>query len=104
MIVLYSRVTEEVVNETEKNLGDENPAGEEGAGDGNKETAANEAEEKEPEDKVKAFSFFFPSLTSVYLESLTLNLYLLSTEAYIIFEGRKGLTVPVRGFLFVFSP
>ena len=46
------RVTEEVANETEKNVGDENLAGEEGAADGNKESPANETEEKEPEDKV----------------------------------------------------
>lgn len=45
-------MTDEVVNETEKTLGDEKPAVEEDATDGNKETPANEAEEKEPEDKV----------------------------------------------------
>ncbi|PON99730.1 Hyaluronan/mRNA-binding protein [Trema orientale] len=47
----FAPVTEEAVKETEKNLTDENPAVEEGAADGNKETAANEPEEKEPEDK-----------------------------------------------------
>ncbi|XVF22833.1 hypothetical protein REPUB_Repub12eG0205100 [Reevesia pubescens] len=46
-----AQVTEEVVNEGEKNLGDEKPAGEEEAGDANKESPANEPEEKEPEDK-----------------------------------------------------
>ncbi|KAF3445591.1 hypothetical protein FNV43_RR10767 [Rhamnella rubrinervis] len=45
-----SQVTE-TVNEPEKNLGDDKPAGEEGAADGDKETPAGEPEEKEPEDK-----------------------------------------------------
>lgn len=45
-------MTEEVANETQKNLSDEKPAGEEDAADGNKESPANETEEKEPEDKV----------------------------------------------------
>ncbi|ESW11640.1 hypothetical protein PHAVU_008G047300 [Phaseolus vulgaris] len=45
-----TETTEEVVNETEKNLGDEKPAVEEVA-DGNKDSPANETEEKEPEDK-----------------------------------------------------
>ncbi|XP_027363937.1 RGG repeats nuclear RNA binding protein A-like isoform X2 [Abrus precatorius] len=46
-----AQVTEEV-NETAKNLGDEKPSGEDDvAADGNKESSANEAEEKEPEDK-----------------------------------------------------
>lgn len=49
---MFLRVTEEVANETEKNLGEEKPAGEEEAADVSKETPANEAEEKEPEDKV----------------------------------------------------
>ena len=40
------------MNETEKNLGDDKPAVEEDVADGNKESPANEAEEKEPEDKV----------------------------------------------------
>ncbi|WJX91794.1 hypothetical protein P8452_73523 [Trifolium repens] len=45
-------VTEEVSNETEKNVAEEKPAGEEdAAAEGNKETPAIEAEEKEPEDK-----------------------------------------------------
>jgi plasminogen activator inhibitor 1 RNA-binding protein len=44
-------VTEEAVNETEKNVGDEKPVGEEDAPDSNKENPANETEEKEPEDK-----------------------------------------------------
>lgn len=46
------RVTEEVADETEKNLGDEKPAGEEDAAEGNKDSPANENDEKEPEDKV----------------------------------------------------
>ncbi|CAL5354352.1 unnamed protein product [Camellia sinensis] len=47
-----SRVTEEVVNEGEKNVAFEKPAGEEEATDVNKENPANEAaEEKEPEEK-----------------------------------------------------
>ncbi|KAK7343227.1 hypothetical protein VNO77_11813 [Canavalia gladiata] len=47
----FAPVTEEV-NETAKNLGDEKPSGEDDvAADGNKESPANEAEEKEPEDK-----------------------------------------------------
>ena len=52
-LLVYIRTTEEVVNETEKNLGDEKPAVEEVA-DGNKDSPANETEEKEPEDKVNA--------------------------------------------------
>lgn len=48
----YIRATEEVVNETGKNLGDEKPAAEEVA-DGNKDNV-NDTEEKEPEDKVNA--------------------------------------------------
>ncbi len=50
------RVTEEA-NETEKNVGDEKPAGEGDGADGNKENPANETEEKEPEDKVIVFNF-----------------------------------------------
>ncbi|CAI8606697.1 unnamed protein product [Vicia faba] len=47
-----AQVTDEVANETEKNVAEEKPAGEEDAvTEGNKETPANEAEEKEPEDK-----------------------------------------------------
>ena len=47
-----ARVTEEVGDETEKNFGDEKPVGEESAADGNKDSPANENEEKEPEEKV----------------------------------------------------
>ncbi|KAL5560500.1 hypothetical protein UlMin_036711 [Ulmus minor] len=47
----FAPVTEDVINETEKNLGGENPAGEEVAADGSKETPSNEPEEKEPEEK-----------------------------------------------------
>ncbi|KAF5939055.1 hypothetical protein HYC85_023314 [Camellia sinensis] len=51
MFTLF-RVTEEVVNEGEKNVASEKPAGEEKATDVNKENPANEAaEEKEPEEK-----------------------------------------------------
>ncbi|OIW18821.1 hypothetical protein TanjilG_25264 [Lupinus angustifolius] len=46
----FAQVSEEVVNENEKNLSDEKPAGEEDAADG-KESPANENAEKEPEDK-----------------------------------------------------
>lgn len=48
-------MTDEVANETEKNVAEDKPAGEEdaAAADGNKETPViTEAEEKEPEDKV----------------------------------------------------
>ncbi|KAF7826341.1 RGG repeats nuclear RNA binding protein A-like [Senna tora] len=45
-----AQVTEEVVNDTEKNLGDEKPADEDVV-DGNKESPTNEEGEKEPEDK-----------------------------------------------------
>ncbi|KAM7476253.1 hypothetical protein LguiB_023496 [Lonicera macranthoides] len=44
-----AQVTEEVVNEGEKNLGAEKPSGEEDATEGNKENPAKEPEEKEPE-------------------------------------------------------
>ena len=44
-------VTEEGVNETEKIVGEEIPAGEGTAEDANKDSAANEAVEKEPEEK-----------------------------------------------------
>ena len=50
--MVYIRVTDEVANETEKNLGDEKPAVEEDVADGNKDSPTNETEEKEPEDKV----------------------------------------------------
>ncbi|KAF5744270.1 plasminogen activator inhibitor 1 RNA-binding protein-like [Tripterygium wilfordii] len=46
-----SQVTEEVANENEKSPGDVKPVGEEDMTDLNKETPANEPEEKEPEDK-----------------------------------------------------
>ncbi|XP_051146229.1 RGG repeats nuclear RNA binding protein A-like [Andrographis paniculata] len=47
-----AEVAEEVVNEGEKTLNTDKPLAEEdAAGDGDKETAKNEAEEKEPEDK-----------------------------------------------------
>ncbi|GAU50558.1 hypothetical protein TSUD_180280 [Trifolium subterraneum] len=46
-----AQVTEEAVIEGEKNLGDEKPAVENAAAEGNKDSPANEAEEKEAEDK-----------------------------------------------------
>ncbi|CAI8613367.1 unnamed protein product [Vicia faba] len=46
-----TQVTDEVVNEAEKNFGDEKPAAENDVAEGNKDSPANEAEEKEPEDK-----------------------------------------------------
>lgn len=46
-----AQVTEEVVNDSEKGLGAEKPAGEEEVVDGSKDTVATESEEKEPEDK-----------------------------------------------------
>lgn len=55
------RVTEEGVNATEKNLGEEKPVGEVDAADGNKDTPANETEEKEPEEKVSYQSSWPPS-------------------------------------------
>lgn len=51
------RVTEEVVNDDEKNVGAEKPSGEEDAADVNKESPAKEDEEKEAEDKVNIFYF-----------------------------------------------
>ncbi|KAK7295287.1 hypothetical protein RJT34_18193 [Clitoria ternatea] len=45
-----AQATDQVVNEAEKNLGDEKPVAEDVA-DANKENPANETEEKEPEDK-----------------------------------------------------
>lgn len=59
-----SRVTEEVANEGEKNLGAEKPSGEEDATDGNKEKPTNEPEEKEPEDKVNVLTIILYVLSS----------------------------------------
>ena len=56
------RVTEEVVNEGEKNLADEKPSREEDATNVNKENPTNEPEEKEPEDKVNVFYFILDIL------------------------------------------
>ena len=50
-IFTLSRVTEEVINEVEKNQDAENPSGEDTM-DSSKENPVNEAEEKEPVDKV----------------------------------------------------
>lgn len=54
LFIMFSlfRVTEETVNESEKNLVAEKPVGEDDAADGNKESPVNEPAEKEPEDKV----------------------------------------------------
>lgn len=46
------RETEEPVVEHEKTVSADKPAGEEDAGDANKENPVNEQEEKEPEEKV----------------------------------------------------
>ncbi|KAK7310323.1 hypothetical protein RJT34_07770 [Clitoria ternatea] len=46
----FAQITEEV-NETAKNFGDEKPSGEDVVADGHKDSPANDAEEKEPEDK-----------------------------------------------------
>ncbi|KDP28866.1 hypothetical protein JCGZ_14637 [Jatropha curcas] len=46
-----TQASEEVINEGEKNLGDEKPVGEDEAGDGNKESSANDPEEKKPQEK-----------------------------------------------------
>ncbi|KAJ0105722.1 hypothetical protein Patl1_18399 [Pistacia atlantica] len=46
-----ARETEEPVVENEKNVSADKPAGEEDAGDANKENPVNEQEEKEPEEK-----------------------------------------------------
>ncbi|KAL2500226.1 RGG repeats nuclear RNA binding protein B [Forsythia ovata] len=64
-----SRVTDEV-NEGEKNLNVEKPAGEEDAAEGSTETPAKEVEEKEPEDKaakvtVKEYEFDYKKLANV---------------------------------------
>nr|POE55773.1 rgg repeats nuclear rna binding protein b [Quercus suber] len=48
----------EEANETEKNVGDEKPVGEGEAADANKETPANETEEKEAEEKIWPFVIF----------------------------------------------
>lgn len=58
MFTLF-RVTEEVVNDDEKNVSAEKPSGEEDATDVNKESPAKEEEEKEkePEDKVNVLCF-----------------------------------------------
>lgn len=52
--IVYYRMTGEVANEGEKNLNVEKPSTEEEAGDDKKENLVAEAEDKEPEDKVKS--------------------------------------------------
>lgn len=62
------------MNETAKNVGDEKPHGEEDVlADGNKESPANETEEKEPEDKV---ILVFPLSASIYCDYFILTLSL----------------------------
>lgn len=51
----FSRVTEKIVNESEKNLNAEKLLGNEDETNENKETYAIEIEKKEPDDKVKVF-------------------------------------------------
>ncbi|KAB1225137.1 hypothetical protein CJ030_MR1G005683 [Morella rubra] len=62
--------TEEVVNETEKNVGDEKPVVDEEPADSNKETPANEAEEKEPEDKSSSFLEYLMALMRLQTNSV----------------------------------
>jgi len=57
IISFYFRITEEVGNEGDKNLGDEKPVTE-AAADGNKENLDNEPGEKEAEEKVNVFSSY----------------------------------------------
>lgn len=52
VILSKIRVTEENVPENEKNVGTEKQSAEEDTVDASKENVANEAEEKEPENKV----------------------------------------------------
>lgn len=53
-------MTEEAVNEDEKTLNVEKPAVEDtAAADGDKEGAKAEVEEKEPEDKVKEYTYIY---------------------------------------------
>lgn len=59
------RETEEPVNESEKTVEVEKPAGQEEVGEANKENPVNEPEEKEPEDKVHILFVYFTSLSSV---------------------------------------
>lgn len=63
-------MTEEVVSEGEKIPNAEKPAGEEvPAGEGDKEGAATEVEEKEPEDKVKKhLAIFSTEATSLFMK------------------------------------
>ena len=51
-ILARIKETEQNVHENEKNVGTEKQSAEEDALDASKENAANEAEEKEPENKV----------------------------------------------------
>ena len=55
ILSFYFRITEEVGNDGEKNLGDEKPVAE-AAADGIKENPDNKLEEKEPQEKVKSLS------------------------------------------------
>lgn len=59
------RETEEPVNESEKIVEVEKPAGQEEVGEANKENPVNEPEEKEPEDKVHILFVYFTHLSSI---------------------------------------
>ena len=77
------RMTEEVVNEGEKNLADEKRSGEEDATNVNKENTTNEPEEKEPEDKVNVFYFILdiliiPRFSFLWYASFNLQIWGLS--------------------------
>ncbi|GFY81251.1 hyaluronan [Actinidia rufa] len=84
-----AKVTEEVVNEGEKNLFDEKPPGEEDATNVNKEDPANEPEEKEPEDKVNVFYFILGYINNPKIQLLVE----MTLEEYekVLEEKRKAL-------------
>lgn len=64
-------MTDEVANESEKNLGGERPAGEEDVADAKKESPTNEAEEKDPEDKVNSQFYMKYSISfTLYLQNI----------------------------------
>ena len=81
------RDVEEPVAENEKNVAPEQQLGEDGAvDDNNKEEAAKEAEEKEPEDKVTTLSFYhqyrsygksigYKIDSTIFLQEMTLKEY-----------------------------
>lgn len=65
MALASCRVTEAVVNETEKNVGADKPVNEEDVVDGNKDNPENEPEEK-PEEKVNT-SYFCTILPKIHV-------------------------------------